>query len=92
MVNLVNKIISLSTHTTCIRLCDKEWEAFDEICLTEHLKRKNLIERIKSVKTNEIGLTPAIRLFIMLYYKRTYENICSSCPKSSVEQIIAELS
>lgn len=69
MVKLVSRIIYLDCKSTCIRLCDQEWDALDKICKEENVKRKELIEQIRINKNNQLGLTPAIRLFTLLYYK-----------------------
>lgn len=69
MVKLVRKIINLKTKSTSIRLCDQEWQALDEICEEEKIKRRELIEKIKKHKNEKLGLTAAIRLLTLLYYK-----------------------
>ncbi|MDD4555749.1 MAG: ribbon-helix-helix domain-containing protein [Alphaproteobacteria bacterium] len=88
MVNLVNKIICLSSHNTCIRLCEKEWEAFDEICLNKKIKRKALIEKIKEKKSACMGLTPAIRLFTLLYYKALYNEPAGDVENISLDDLL----
>ncbi|MFV0627533.1 MAG: ribbon-helix-helix domain-containing protein [Alphaproteobacteria bacterium] len=91
MVVLVNKIICLNARNTCIRLCDKEWEAFDEICLNEKIKRKKLVEKIKAGKSPDMGLTPAIRLFTTLYYRNLCEAFLHNISKLSTDELIEQL-
>lgn len=74
MIKLIRKIVYIDLRNTCIRLCDKEWHALDEICKAEKIKRKALIERIKINKNDKLGLTPAIRLFTIIYYLNHYKN------------------
>lgn len=74
MIKLVSRIIYLDSRSTCVRLCDKEWSALDDICKEERIKRKHLINQIKEHKNKKLGLTPAIRLFTLLYYKQYFNN------------------
>lgn len=74
MVKLVSRIIYLNYGNTCVRLCDKEWIALDDICKKEKVKRKELINQIKENKNSKLGLAPAIRLFTLLYYQHYFKN------------------
>ena len=72
MIVYKSKVISLSDHKTTIRMTNLEWKILDHICDNEKIKRKHLIELIKNERSTNIGLTPAIRLFALVYlYKQT---------------------
>ena len=92
MVKLVSKVIYLDYHNTCVRLCDSEWHALDHICKEERVKRKDLIGKIQGGKHESLGLTPAIRLFTLLYYKNHYDNTPSHYLSKNIEGLITDLS
>lgn len=75
MVKLVSRIIHLNNKGTCIRLCNGEWNALDELCRNEKLKRREILENIKKNKDEILGLTAAIRLFTLLYYQKNHPSI-----------------
>lgn len=69
MTKLSNKIITINNRRTSMRLCNKEWNALDEICLREKINRNILIGLIEDNKNPTLGLAYATRLFLILYYK-----------------------
>ncbi len=69
MTKLTNRIININNRRTSMRLCQKEWNALEDICKREKINRNLLIEQIENNKNQKLGLTYATRLFLMLYYK-----------------------
>lgn len=69
MTKLANKIISINNRRTSMRLCNKEWDAIEDICKREHITRNSLIELIENAKNQRLGLTYSTRLFLVLYYR-----------------------
>lgn len=69
MTKLANKIININNRRTSMRLCTKEWDALEDICLREKVSRNKLIEMIENSKNQKLGLTYSTRLFLVLYYK-----------------------
>lgn len=67
MTTLKNRVISIHDRKTSMRLALEEWNAFDDICRREGLKRKKLLEIIETNKPAEIGLTCSVRLFTLAY-------------------------
>ena len=67
MTLLKNRVISIYDRKTSMRLALEEWNAFDDICHREGLKRKKLLEFIDANKSHEIGLTCSVRLFTLAY-------------------------
>ena len=67
MPQLKNKVISLNNRKTSMRLAVEEWNAFDDICKRERLRRKELLELIEAEKGEHFGLTCYVRLFTVAY-------------------------
>ncbi len=67
---LKNKVISIYNRKTSMRLAVEEWNALDDICLREHIKRKKLLELLNDAKDPAFGLTCFVRLFITAYMHR----------------------
>ena len=68
MTELSNKVIFINNHKTSMRLANAEWEAIDNICKRENIKRNTLIEMISARKNTQLGLTCSVRLFSLIYY------------------------
>lgn len=68
MTELSNKVIFIDNHKTSMRLANAEWEAIDNICKRENIKRNTLIEMINARKNSQLGLTCSVRLFSLIYY------------------------
>ena len=67
MTVLQNRVISICNRKTSMRLAKSEWYVLDRICIRENLKRKQLLELIDKKKDPNLGLTPSVRLFSILY-------------------------
>ena len=67
MIILTSRVVSLHDRKTSMRLTDIEWRILDGICYREKIKRKNLLELIEDNSPKVFGLTPAVRLFLLLY-------------------------
>ena len=63
-----NKVISLYDKKTSLRLADIEWKILDEICRTEKIKRKHLLEQIHEHHCSKMSFSYTIRVFALLYY------------------------
>jgi predicted DNA-binding ribbon-helix-helix protein len=63
----------VSGRRTSVRLEQEMWSAFKEIAAREHCTVNDLASRIYRRKKKGQGLTSAIRVFLMLYY-RNLEN------------------
>ena len=89
MIKQMSRVISVFDKKTSMRLTDIEWRIIDEICLSEKLKRKKLIEQISQNRSQCLKLTPAVRLFSLLYLHQ--KRPAQSGPKQSIEQILKQL-
>lgn len=67
MTKLANRVISVFDRKTSMRLALPEWNAVDDICKREHIKRKRLFELIEENKDPKLGLTSSVRLFVITY-------------------------
>lgn len=74
MTTLKNRVISIDNRKTSMRLALEEWNAFDDICRREGLKRKKLLEIIEENKSPSIGLTCSVRLFTLAYIHEFAKN------------------
>ncbi len=68
-MKLTNKILKINNRRTSMRLCTKEWNAIDNICLREKIHRNKLITMIEENKDQSLGLAYATRVFALLYYQ-----------------------
>lgn len=68
MTVLSSRVITIHKRKTTMRLCKDEWDALKDICKREHINRKLLFEMIEGKKDPQLGLTPSIRLFSLIYY------------------------
>lgn len=95
MTKLTNRIINVNNRRTSMRLCQKEWNALEEICKREKVSRNLLIEQIENNKNQSLGLTYATRLFLMLYYKSLAKNSLAPSldlePQRHFSEVIGEL-
>ena len=71
MASLSNRVISIYNRKTSMRLAPAEWEAIDTIC-RENIKRKKLFELIDANKDEKMGLTSSVRLFSLIYYRKSF--------------------
>lgn len=62
-----NRIIIIKEHKTSMRLTTPEWHILDRICIRENIKREQLLNLIDDSRAKSFGLTPAVRLFSLLY-------------------------
>ena len=67
MITMQNRIIVLNEHKTSMRLTSSEWYILNRICIRENLKRDQLINLINNNRIPNLGLTPTVRLFSLLY-------------------------
>ena len=72
MASLSNRVISIYNRKTSMRLAPAEWEAIDTICRRENNKRKKLFELIDANKDEKMGLTSSVRLFSLIYYRKSF--------------------
>ncbi|MBR1398789.1 MAG: ribbon-helix-helix domain-containing protein [Alphaproteobacteria bacterium] len=70
MTIFTSRVIVLFNKKTSIRLSLIEWDILDNICRRENLKRNKLIEKIMQSKKPEVGMTQAVRLFVLVYLYR----------------------
>ena len=68
MTKLTSRVVSIAGHKTSMRLAQSEWVAMDDICEREHIKRRKLLELIVENKDPKLGMTAAVRLFIITYF------------------------
>lgn len=71
MTSLSNRVIEVKNRKTSVRLAPAEWDAIDEICKQEKLDRKKLFEMIELNKNKNLGFTSAIRVFTIIYYRKS---------------------
>lgn len=95
MTKLANKILNINNRRTSMRLCNKEWDAIDDVCYRENITKNQLIELIENAKNEKLGLTYSTRLFLVLYYKSIAHKHptapFSKKRKSRIYKIIEEL-
>ena len=71
----IRRVISVFDKKTTMRLTQTEWVILNHICRREKINRKRLLEMIEVKRDTTLGLTPAVRLFSLLYlYNRTESN------------------
>lgn len=68
MPKLVNKVVFVNGRRTSMRMCQREWSAFEEVCGREKISRNELLGLIEECKKDELGLTYSTRLFIISYF------------------------
>ena len=56
MTKLTNRIININNRRTSMRLCQKEWNALEDICKREKINRNLLIEQIENNKNQKLFL------------------------------------
>jgi predicted DNA-binding ribbon-helix-helix protein len=71
MPQLSSRVIQIQSHKTSVRLNPCEWKAINTICQKEKIERKQLFELINTNKDEKLGLTTAVRLFAIIYYKNS---------------------
>lgn len=92
MLKQMNRVISVYNKKTSMRLTDIEWRILDEICLQEKIKRKLLLEKISIQHNHCLKLTPAVRLFSLLYlYFRNRKRNDLEPHRNNVENILEKL-
>lgn len=91
MLKQMNKVITVFDKKTSMRLTNTEWHIIDEICYNEKLKRKILFEKIEKHHNSCLGLTPAVRLFSLLYYYRENEMHHKPASYDVINKILDEL-
>lgn len=69
MASLSNRVISIHSRKTSMRLAPAEWEALETICQIEKITRKKLFEIIEKHRNKDIGFTTSVRLFSIIYYR-----------------------
>lgn len=74
MPTLKNRVIVVNGRRTSMRMCKKEWAAFEQICFREKLNRNDLLGMIEEHKSPRLGLTYSTRLFILCYYQEAATN------------------
>lgn len=67
MITFTKRVIILCGKRTSIRLCETEWQTLENICRRENMRRNALLNLIALHKAKGLGLTPAIRLFMLTY-------------------------
>ena len=67
MINFTKRVITLCGKRTSLRLSECEWQILENICRRENMRRNQLLSLIKDNKSTEIGLTYAVRLFMLIY-------------------------
>lgn len=61
--------VFLDTHKTTVRLEPVMWEALGDIARTKRIERQELIRRISRDRAEGEGLTAAIRVYIVKFYR-----------------------
>ena len=88
----MNRVISVFDKKTSMRLTDVEWRILDEICFCEKIKRKILLEKISGCHNNCLKLTPAVRLFSLLYlYSRNQRKNTMPKPADILQNTLDKL-
>ncbi len=90
MASLSNRVISIYNRKTSMRLAPAEWEAIDTICRRENIKRKKLFELIDANKDEKMGLTSSVRLFSLIYYRKSFLSQIQSASDASRSSPIFE--
>ena len=69
MPKLMNKVVCVNGRRTSMRMCQQEWNAFEEVCDREKISRNDLLGLIEECKNHRLGLTYSTRLFILSYFR-----------------------
>lgn len=85
MVTFIKRVITLCGKKTSMRLTDLEWHILENICRCENIRRNKLLNLIKDHKSTEIGLTCAVRLFMLIYANKNLPAILT--PQKSAKNI-----
>lgn len=95
MTILLNRVISVCERKTSMRLAKSEWYILDRICVRENLRRNQLLQLIDQHRDKNIGLTPAVRLFSLLYLHdlaRRNLNYSYAPDNSTISEALKEMS
>lgn len=68
MVKFFKRVVILCGKRTSIRMSEIEWQTLENISRYANMRRNRLIELIKNNKDKNLGLTAAIRLFMVVYF------------------------
>lgn len=68
MVKFFKRVVILCGKRTSVRLSEIEWQTLEHISRHKNMRRNFLIEQIKNHKAQKMGLAPAIRLFMLIYF------------------------
>ncbi len=88
MAEVITKVIIVSDKRTSIKLIYDEWEAIEDICKIENIKRNYLLEQIDLFKNENLSLSCAIRLFILTYFHHLSNNNPLSAIFTAIETIV----
>jgi len=66
--HLVTRNVRIAGRRTSIRLEPALWEAFDNVCAQERIRKNKLIELVAEENAGNQGLTSSVRVFLVAYY------------------------
>ena len=87
MVKISSYIIHINNIKTSIRLTQTEWQAINIICEKENIKRTHLFNLIYKNKNKDLSFSASIRLFSIIYFKKTFTNKLSINKKENTPPI-----
>lgn len=68
--SLISRNITISGKRTSVRLEPEMWDALRDIATLEHCSIHQLCTRIEKAKLPNTSMTAAIRVYLMMYYRR----------------------
>lgn len=75
MVKFFKRVVILCGRRTSVRMSEVEWQTLESISRFLNIRRNRLIELIKNHKAKNLGLTPAIRLFMIMYFNAMQKSL-----------------
>ena len=89
MTKLSNKILNINDRRTSMRLCSQEWKILDEACRIEKIHRNKLISLVETNKAQNLGLSYATRLFLLLYFRNlTQDQHADNVLESTLKELL----
>ncbi len=88
---LCSRNFEMSGRRTSARLESPLWRAFDEICVDHGVNRAMLARMIDARRARGTGLTSALRIFLLSYYRSAARQDPQARTEEGLDHLIAAL-
>ncbi len=88
---LCSRNFEMDDRRTSARLEPPLWQAFDDICADLRVNRALLVRLIDSRRTRGTGLTSALRIFLLSYYRSAAQRGTRSRSEEGLFNLISAL-